>query len=80
MFDDIEVRKWYLEKCKEHGWSRYILIHQIETQLYERQVISEKVNNFENILMNPRSELAKIIILLRIFSIRFPLLRIPDRN
>jgi predicted nuclease of restriction endonuclease-like (RecB) superfamily len=57
MFDDIEVRKWYLEKCKEHGWSRNILIHQIETQLYERQVISEKVNNFENILMNPLDDI-----------------------
>ena len=35
-----------------------MLIHQIESGLYERQVIAEKTSNFENRLAAPQSELA----------------------
>jgi hypothetical protein len=33
------------------------LIHQIESGLYQRQVLAEKVSNFENRLSSPQSEL-----------------------
>ena len=51
-------RIWYIEKTIEHGWSHSVLIHQIESKLYERQVIAEKVSNFDNHLPAPQSELA----------------------
>ena len=51
-------RKWYIEKCAENGWSRSVLVHQIESGLYERQVIAQKISNFENRLPSPQSELA----------------------
>ena len=55
---DIEKRKWYIEHCAENGWSRNVLIHQIESGLYERQAIAEKISNFETKLPAPQSELA----------------------
>lgn len=55
---DNEKRKWYIEHCAENGWSRNVLIHQIESGLYERQAIAEKISNFENRLPAPQSELA----------------------
>ena len=57
-FSDDVIRNWYIEKTIENGWSRNVLIHQIESGLYERQVIAEKVSNFENRLASPQSELA----------------------
>ena len=55
---DDTVRKWYIEQSIEHGWSRNVLVHQIESGLYERQVIADKISNFENRLASPQSELA----------------------
>lgn len=55
---DSEIRKWYMEKTIENGWSHSVLIHQIESGLYERQVIADKISNFENRLASPQSELA----------------------
>lgn len=55
---DNEKRKWYIEYCAENGWSRNVLVHQIESGLYERQAIAEKISNFENRLPAPQSELA----------------------
>lgn len=55
--DDTE-RKWYLNQTVENGWSRNVLIHQIESDLYSRQVLPNKVSNFENRLAEPQSELA----------------------
>lgn len=55
---DRTIREWYIEKSAEHGWSRDVLIHQIESRLYERQVIADKVSNFESRLPAPQSELA----------------------
>jgi len=50
---------WYAEKVLENGWSRDILAHQIETKLFERQVLPGKVTNFERALPYPQSELAQ---------------------
>ena len=47
---DKKVFLWYVEKTLENGWSRNILVHQIESKLYERQAVSEKTSNFDNIL------------------------------
>ena len=51
-------RIWYIEKTAENGWSHNVLIHQIESSLYERQVLVDKVTNFEHRLPSPQSELA----------------------
>ena len=55
---DIDERKWYIKKSVENGWSRNVLIHQIESNMYQRQVLTDKVTNFENRLLSPQSELA----------------------
>ena len=39
-------------------WSHNVLIHQIESNLYQRQVLTKKVTNFEHRLQSPQSELA----------------------
>ncbi len=39
---------WYLEKTLEHGWSVDELASQVKGQLYERQVVANKISNFEN--------------------------------
>lgn len=39
---------WYLEKTLEHGWSVDELASQVKSQLYERQVVANKISNFEN--------------------------------
>ena len=57
-FSDFTVRKWYIEKTQENGWSRNVLVHQIESGLYERQAIAQKISNFESLLPAPQSELA----------------------
>ena len=49
---------FYINKTIENGWSHSVLIHQIESGLYERQEIVEKITNFERHLPEPQSELA----------------------
>ena len=55
---DPEERLWYIDACRRNGWSRAVLVHQIESRLYQRQVLADKVSNFENRLPSPQSELA----------------------
>lgn len=55
---DPDQRIWYIQKTAENGWSHSVLIHQIESGLYERQAIAEKISNFESRLPSPQSELA----------------------
>lgn len=50
---------WYADKTLENGWSRNVLLHQIELKLYERQVLSDKSTNFERTLPSSQSELAR---------------------
>ncbi len=57
-FSDSTVRDWYVLETAKNGWSRNVLVHQIESGLYERQVVTGKVSNFENRLPSPQSELA----------------------
>ena len=53
-----DERTWYLKECTENGWSRNVLVHQIESNLYARQATADKISNFENRLPAPQSELA----------------------
>lgn len=55
---NIEERKWYIQQSILNGWSRSILNMQIDSKLYERQAISEKVSNFPNTLPDVQSDLA----------------------
>lgn len=55
---DDEVRKWYVSKAIENGWSKSVLVHQIESDLYERAE-NKKITNFDKTLVNPHSELAQ---------------------
>lgn len=57
---DKKIRKWYMERCLEEGWSDSILVYQIETNLYSRQEKAIKHNNF-NITLKQNSDLANNI-------------------
>ena len=54
---DNEARLWYAAKTVEHGWSRAVLVHQIESRLHERQ--GQAISNFERVLPSPQSDLAQ---------------------
>jgi predicted nuclease of restriction endonuclease-like (RecB) superfamily len=51
-----EERQWYARKVIEHGWSRPVLVHQIESGLYRRQ--GKAVTNFQATLPPGQSDLA----------------------
>lgn len=40
---DTEKREWYINKAIENGWSHSVLVHQIESGLYERQAIAHEI-------------------------------------
>lgn len=46
--DEIEKRLWYARQFLENGWSKTVLSHQIDLELYERQAMLEKLTNFDN--------------------------------
>ena len=56
---DPQIAIWYVAKAMEHGWSRSVLQHQIESQLYERQTSVRKIDNFDRHLPAPQSDLAR---------------------
>jgi len=56
---DKNIYLWYANKALENGWSRNILLHHIETKLYERQALPGKATNFAHALPSPQSELAR---------------------
>lgn len=56
---DDTKRIWYMEQTAINGWSYDILAFQIKSELYERQVLGDKPNNFNESLSSPQSELAK---------------------
>ncbi len=53
-------REWYIHKTLEHGWSRNVLVLQIESRLFERQ--GKAPTNFERTLPAPQSDLAQQIL------------------
>ena len=56
---DKNKRIWYAEKCLENGWTQTVLIHQIDSNLYQRQKENIKLSNFEDRIPLRQSELAK---------------------
>ncbi|MBW2310912.1 MAG: DUF1016 family protein [Deltaproteobacteria bacterium] len=54
--DDPEVRLWYAAKTVENGWSRNILVIQIESGLHKRE--GKAINNFELTLPPSDSDMA----------------------
>jgi predicted nuclease of restriction endonuclease-like (RecB) superfamily len=52
-----DERLWYARQTIEQGWSRNVLVHQIESGLYKRQGKAD--TNFSRTLPNPQSELAQ---------------------
>ncbi len=53
-----EKRIWYLQQTAEHGWSRAVLDHQIQTDLYARHLPAAKTHNFAQTLPPSQSDLA----------------------
>jgi predicted nuclease of restriction endonuclease-like (RecB) superfamily len=53
-------REWYIRQTIENGWSRNVLVHQIESGLYRRQ--GKALTNFRRTLPAPQSELAQQIV------------------
>ena len=53
---DPTERAWYVQASLEHGWSRTVLVHQIERRLYHRQGRAQ--TNVSRTLPAPQSDLA----------------------
>lgn len=54
---DPTERLWYAQKTIENGWSRSVLVHQIESNLYHRQ--GGAISNFHATLPPTQSDLAR---------------------
>jgi len=57
LIKDPTERLWYAQQTIQYGWSRNILVHQIESGLYRRQ--GKATTNFDRTLPQPQSELAQ---------------------
>jgi predicted nuclease of restriction endonuclease-like (RecB) superfamily len=53
-------REWYMRQTVENGWSRNVLVHQIDNGLYQRQ--GKALTNFKRTLPLPQSDLAQQIV------------------
>ena len=53
---------WYMKQSVENGWSSNVLKMQIESNLFKRQIETQKVNNFTNTLPAPQSDLANYLL------------------
>ena len=57
---DPTERLWYAEKVVQHGWSRAVLVHQIELDLYGRE--GRAITNFSETLPPIQSDLAQQVL------------------
>jgi predicted nuclease of restriction endonuclease-like (RecB) superfamily len=57
---DPASREFYIRHTTLHGWSRAVLVHQIESNLHQRQ--GKALNNFDRALPAPQSDLAREIL------------------
>lgn len=57
--DNSQVRLWYAQKTLENGWSRDVLVFQIESKLHKR--LGKTANNFELVLPPVDSDMANQI-------------------
>ena len=53
---DTVERAWYIQQAIQNGWSRNVLVLQIEADLYHRQ--GKAITNFQQTLPAPQSDLA----------------------
>lgn len=53
-------REWYIRHAIKHGWSRNVLVHQIESGLHRRQ--GKALTNFKATLPALQSELAQQVL------------------
>lgn len=60
--DDLDEYVWYMKQALVNGWSSVVLAHQLDSRLYERQVLVEKTTNFKEQLSEPLGEQAEEII------------------
>ena len=58
---DKNVRKWYIEKIIEEGWVESVLLYQLDTNLYQRQIKNIKHTNFD-LTLKQNSDLANYIV------------------
>ncbi len=57
---DSREREWYIRQTIERGWSRDVLVHQIESGLYNRK--GNAVTNLERTLPSPQSKMVSDIL------------------
>lgn len=55
---DRRAREYYLRACAENGWSRNVLVHQIDTDAYARHALAKKTTTFPQTLPAPLGEQA----------------------
>jgi predicted nuclease of restriction endonuclease-like (RecB) superfamily len=55
-------KEYYIKNTIENGWSRNVLLHNIKTNLFQKDTIEEKTNNFKESLPSNLSEVAKDIV------------------
>lgn len=58
---DIE-KEYYIKQAIENGWNRNVLMHHIKTNLFQRDQVESKSNNFDVSLPTKLSELAQDIV------------------
>lgn len=54
--ETIQDRLWYAHKTIEHGWSRNVLMHWLDSGLHKRE--GKAITNFQITLPSPQSDLA----------------------
>ena len=56
IMDKVKIEKqrvWYIKKAIENDWTRKVIIHQIESRLYERQnILKNKTTNYNETINN----------------------------
>lgn len=57
---DPTEREWYIAQTIQNGWTRDVLVHQVESGLFARQ--GRAITNFQATLPKPQSELAQQIL------------------
>jgi predicted nuclease of restriction endonuclease-like (RecB) superfamily len=57
---DATQREWYIRQAVQGGWSRNVLVHPIESNLFDRQ--GRALTNFDKTLPAPQSDLAQQLI------------------
>jgi predicted nuclease of restriction endonuclease-like (RecB) superfamily len=55
--NDLYEAVYYVQNTIQHNWSRAVLVHQIESRLYQRE--GKAISNFAHTLPKPQSDLAQ---------------------